>query len=350
MNNLNTSHFTDKLIVRQNDKKILDKINQNRDHFKDGLVWEAWIVSFRIWIANDNSEGVIDMCFPVGEDNSYGFSDAFEANLKKDSIGVFRLSRRDRGSDIPEHYFLIIEQNLLIPISMGAIIPYHGHVFGKGIVCKIANIKAKEFLFVLEGVEIISPFENEKFVSLESNESLPKNYQKREKKNIIDYKAKIKEGENEKLEFKSSARWDYKQSCVNKEIQKSILRTIAGFLNSNGGILLIGVDDDGNIMGIENDIKTIKKKNHDGYRLFLSNLISDNIGKQFNSYISIDFPNIDGYFVCSLIVKKSKNEVFLKDKNQNKFYIRTHNLTRELDSKETYEYISLHFKDKKLDI
>lgn len=346
MKNENIFHFIGKLIIRRDDKEILDKINLNRNVIEDGLVWEAWIVSFRIWLPNDCPEGIIDICYPVGEDNSYGFSDVLEANIIKDAIGVYRLSHRDRGSDIPKHFYSIIEQKLLLPISMGAIMPYHDHVFGKGMVCKIADIKAKEFHFALEEAEIISPLENEKLIGRELNESLPKNYEKKKIKNanIIDFKAMIKEGENEKREFKSSARWDYRQKCINKEIQKSILKTIVGFLNTSGGELLIGVDDDGNILGIESDIKTIKKKNLDGYRLFLSSLISDYIGKQFNSYISIDFPNIDCYFICSLVVKKAKIEAFLKDNNQNRFYIRTQNSTRELDPKETHDYISSHMK------
>ena len=154
----------------------------------------------------------------------------------------------------------------------------------------------------------------------------------------------IRDGENEKIEFKASARWDYRKSCVNKEIQKAILKTITGFLNSNGGTLLIGVDDERNVIGIENDIKSIRKKNLDGYRLFLSNLISDNIGKQLNSYVTIDFPSIDGKCVCSLVVRKSDSAAFLKDGGQNNFFIRTHNQTQELDSRETFEYISSRFK------
>lgn len=341
---MNTPNINDKLIISQNDKDILDILNQNRNHLEDGLVWEAWVVSLRIWLPNDDIEGVIDISFPVGEDSSFGFSDVLEASVKKDSIGVYRLYSRERGSDIPKHFISIIEQNLLIPVSMGAVIPYHGHVFGKGLVCKVADLKANQFRYVLENVEIISPYENGILVGLKENGSLPKNYKKRGKKETINYKEMIRDGENEKIEFKSSARWDYRKSCVNKEIQKAILKTITGFLNSNGGTLLIGVDDERNIIGIENDIKSIKKKNRDGYSLFLSNLISDNIGRRFNSYINIDFPNIDGKYVCSLVVKKSDSAAFFKDSNHNKFFIRTHNQTQELDSKETFEYISSRFK------
>jgi uncharacterized protein YaaQ len=341
---MNKLNFNDKLIINQNDKDILDKLNQNRNHLEEGLVWEAWIVSIRIWLPNNYIEGSIDISFPAGEDNSFGFLDALEADIKKDSMGVYRLHSRARGSDIPKHFIPIIENNLLIPVSMGSVIPYHGHVYGKAIVCKMANLKAKQFHYVLENVEIISPYENEIFVGLEENGSLPKNYKKRGEKETIDYKEMIVEGENETIEFKSSSRWDYRQRCVNKELQKSILKTITGFLNSNGGTLLIGIDDDGIIIGIENDIKSIKKQNLDGYRLFLTTLISDNIGKQFNSYIKIEFPNIDGKIICSIVVIKSDNAAFLKDKNQNKFFIRTHNQTQELDPKETFEYIPSRFK------
>ena len=341
---MSISNLKEKLIISQNDKDILDNINRDRNLLEDGLVWEAWIVSIRIWLPNDDIEGVIDICFPRGEDNSYGFSDVLEGYLKKDSIGVYKLYSRERGLDIPKHFIPIIEKNILIPISMGAIIPYHHHVYNKGIVCKVADIKAKQFRFVLENIEIISPYENNRLIGSDTNESIPKSYKKRIKEGIIDIRKLIREGENEKIEFKSSARWDYKQGGVNKQLQKSILKTITGFLNSNGGRLLIGIDDEGNIIGLENDIKTIKKKNLDGYKLFLGKIISDKIGKQINTYINISFPNIQGKLVCSLEVKKSEVAAFLKDNNQNKFFVRTHNQTQELDSKETVEYVSLRFK------
>ena len=334
-----------KLTIRQDDKEILNQINLNRNLVEDGLIWEAWIVSFRIWLPNDYPEGVIDICYPVGEDNTYGFLDVLEAIIKKDSIGVYRLSPRNRGEDIPKHFYSIIDQNLLLPISMGAIIPYQGHVFGKGMVCKVADIKTKTYHFILEEVEIISPLEHAIFIGSEIEESLPEYYENIESnKYVIDYKGIIEKGENEKREFKSSARWDYKRNCLNKEIHKSILKTIAGFLNTSGGELFIGVDDDGNILGLEKDIKTLKKKNLDGYRLFLSSLISDYIGKEFNLYTSIEFPDISGYNICLIRIKESKKEAFVKDNNKNKFYIRTQNSTRELDPKETYEYISSHRK------
>jgi predicted HTH transcriptional regulator len=56
------------------------------------------------------------------------------------------------------------------------------------------------------------------------------------------------------LEFKSSLRWGVPEGGVNKTLEKVIVKTIAGFLNSkDGGTLLIGVADNGTILGLEGD-------------------------------------------------------------------------------------------------
>jgi hypothetical protein len=67
----------------------------------------------------------------------------------------------------------------------------------------------------------------------------------------------IQEGESDELEFKSSLRWDYKQGKVNKELEGVIVKTVSAFANSDGGTLLIGVDDDGNALGIEKDLLSL---------------------------------------------------------------------------------------------
>ncbi len=207
-----------KLIITRKDKTIIDKINMKRDMIQDGVVWEAVIVSIRIWLPENSSEGVVDLCIPVTEDNSFGFKDKWEATVSKDTIGVYRLSDRGENKDIPKHFYSPIEKDMLIPVSMGAIIPYEQHVYGKGSIYKIANIKAKEWRLVLEDVEIISPFENAQFVGAIVDESLPTTYGKENKQKNADYKKMINQGESENVEFKSSARWDYNQDCKNKEM------------------------------------------------------------------------------------------------------------------------------------
>ncbi|PIP34501.1 hypothetical protein COX68_03935, partial [Candidatus Falkowbacteria bacterium CG_4_10_14_0_2_um_filter_41_15] len=114
------------------------------------------------------------------------------------------------------------------------------------------------------------------------------------KDDINDYIALISGGENDSVEFKSSLRWDYNQKNTNKVMEYIIAKTISAFLNSNGGKLLIGVSDDGKILGLENDYKTVKSGNKDGFLLQLTQIINNYLGKEFNHYISIRIIEIDG--------------------------------------------------------
>ncbi len=63
----------------------------------------------------------------------------------------------------------------------------------------------------------------------------------------------IAEGESDELEFKATLRWDLKEAGVNKKLEEVIIKTIAAFANSQGGTLLIGVADDGDVIGLEPD-------------------------------------------------------------------------------------------------
>lgn len=77
---------------------------------------------------------------------------------------------------------------------------------------------------------------------------------------ILDVEALIGLEEGEGLEFKSSARWDYREGKPNKALEATIVKTVAGFLNGKGGVLLIGVNDDGDVLGLESDYRTLGKR------------------------------------------------------------------------------------------
>ena len=158
---------------------------------------------------------------------------------------------------------------------------------------------------------------------------------------VSDY---IKLGESSAVEFKSTLRWDLIQNNVNKDLEKVIIKTIVGFLNSEGGILLIGVSDDGNVVGIEKDLETLKKKDIDGFQQLLVHLITNYLGVEYVSYIKINFEEVDNKQVCIVEVDNSPQPVFVKEQNTKEFYIRAGNLTKLLDSEETYNYIQIHWQ------
>lgn len=68
----------------------------------------------------------------------------------------------------------------------------------------------------------------------------------------------IAAGENQQVKFKSTLRWDLRQFKPNKTLEDVIAKTIAGFMNTQGGHLIIGVDDEGSILGLEQDYGTLK--------------------------------------------------------------------------------------------
>ena len=77
-------------------------------------------------------------------------------------------------------------------------------------------------------------------------------------------------GESETLEFKSSARWNYKAKQFDKKLEQMIVKTVCGFMNHDGGTLLIGVNDDGSPVGLQPDYGTLGAKgDRDGFELFL---------------------------------------------------------------------------------
>ncbi|MHA1250872.1 MAG: GmrSD restriction endonuclease domain-containing protein [Candidatus Helarchaeota archaeon] len=189
--------------------------------------------------------------------------------------------------------------------------------------------------------------ERRKMISKEINKYIS-NFVSREK--LVEEKEEsvlnlIQLGESDVLEFKSSVRWDYFQEKINKALELAIIKTIAGFMNSEGGILLIGVNDDGEIIGIEKDLETLKKKNLDGFQLLIIDIISKYVGKEFANYIKLRFETVNENIVCIVNVKKNSSEpVFVKFQGKKEFYIRFGNSTRLLDSEETYKYIYEHWR------
>ncbi len=162
----------------------------------------------------------------------------------------------------------------------------------------------------------------------------------------------LKEDENRYLEFKSSARWDYRQEKTNPELEKVILKTLAAFGNTDGGILLIGVDDDKNIIGLENDFKTLKKSTADYYEIHLRNILHNHMGVRYVSKnVRMQFENYDNQnIVCAIKILAANEPVFLKFKNKNgqteeKFFVRSGNSSQEIVSiAEINDYINTRFK------
>lgn len=118
------------------------------------------------------------------------------------------------------------------------------------------------------------------------------------------------------LEYKSTLRWDIRAKSAKTGIpEKAVIKTIAGFLNSDyGGTLLIGVADDGEIYGLEADYASFSKRGQRGDRdLFgqhLQNLLIRRLGDAAASLVSWEFHTVDGHDVCRVSIEPADFPVF----------------------------------------
>lgn len=173
-------------------------------------------------------------------------------------------------------------------------------------------------------------------------------------KNEEEWKKLISNGENENLEFKSSMRWDMVKECKNTVLENVIIKTIGAFSNSEGGILAIGIDDNGTVLGLEKDYSTLQKQNKDGFELHLRELLNGACGiSNTAKNIKMEFPILDEKEICVVIVYPSSSPVYTKivdpkKGKTEKFYIRSGNSSRELEQiSDVTGYIMSHFKNKK---
>jgi ribosomal protein S19E (S16A) len=177
---------------------------------------------------------------------------------------------------------------------------------------------------------------------LENCRNYLRNIKNRIYKENIDIRTKISLGESYNLEFKSSLWWDYYQEKKNRELEKPVVKTIAGFLNSKGGTLLIGVDDDGNILGLSNDYRLCgKNQNRDDFLLTLENVISNHFKNSVHHFLDKKIEVVDNKEICVIKVSTSKDPVYL---DTGEFYIRTSARTINLNTEDAIDYIKYHFK------
>jgi hypothetical protein len=153
----------------------------------------------------------------------------------------------------------------------------------------------------------------------------------------------IRLGENESLEMKSTLRFDLREGVVNKNLEHVIAKTISAFLNANGGNLIIGVDDNGNVLGLEKDLETLSKKDVDGFELHLRQIISKYLEGSYEKHLKISFPVIDEKAICLVKIAKSGKPVFVSHEGKDSFYVRIGNSSIPKNRQEQSEYEKLHW-------
>ena len=161
-------------------------------------------------------------------------------------------------------------------------------------------------------------------------------YYKLLKKGIVSI---INEGENENVEFRKSLRYDFHRGSVNKNFEHLFLRAIAGFLNNNGGMMILGVDTDGEFVGLANDYFTLSRKDKKGFEQKIIELITTKIGGDLCPLLSFTFHRVADFEICSISIEPAHRPVYLKEGNRTVFYLRSGNVSKALTTQETVDYL-----------
>ena len=157
-------------------------------------------------------------------------------------------------------------------------------------------------------------------------------------------------GESQTLEFKSSARWNSHTGGVDKRLEHVVVKTVCGLLNAEGGKLLIGVNDNAEVLGIQADIGTLgSKASRDGYELLLRQLLERSLSVPTAGIVQIGFERVDGTEVCIVTVASSGKPVFAKPLEGGaghiEFWLRVGNATRQLHGDDMLDYKNSHWGD-----
>ncbi len=146
-------------------------------------------------------------------------------------------------------------------------------------------------------------------------------------------------GESGKVEYKSTLRRNLATGQADPKIENSALKTIAGFMNGEGGVLLIGVDDNRMVLGIEAD----GFADEDKMTLHLGNLIKARLGQANIMYVDSRYESADNRKVLVVTTRPASKPVFLSDGSTEKFYVRTMASTTELMGSDAQHFIQERF-------
>ncbi len=152
-------------------------------------------------------------------------------------------------------------------------------------------------------------------------------------------------GESHRLEFKSTLRWNLHTNKADRKIENQCLKTVAAYLNSEGGLLLIGVSDEGRPLGLDTD----SFASEDKLLLHWHNLLKECLGAQFSDRVRSDILGLEGDSVLAVQCLGAGKPVFFRRDNEEAFFVRVGNSTQALKPSEILAYTERRFASDKPD-
>lgn len=255
-----------------------------------------------------------------------GFKDRTRINAVANRAVLGRKPPRNRRNLSPDEYLAEIEERQPGALQAQAV-PMRRELW-----------KTEKFLeFLAERRRLLADAMND-FIASWTPEIAPDAIDERGARRLM------AEGENAAVEFKSSLRWDRRDHRVNKALERAVVKTLAGFLNADGGTLLIGVNDAGAPLGVGADYRSLRKQNRDGFELHLGQIVERDLGEAAAaSFLTVNFHKIDGEDICQVSIEPSDHPIYVEQPDQATFYVRNGNATTALPVNEAVTYIGRHW-------
>ncbi|MCF8003848.1 MAG: ATP-binding protein [Chromatiaceae bacterium] len=149
----------------------------------------------------------------------------------------------------------------------------------------------------------------------------------------------IGRGESAHLEFKSTMRLNLRSGKNDKAIELAWLKGVAAFLNSEGGILLLGVADDGEVLGLAGD----GFANDDKCLLHFKNLVNQHLGAEAMRHLRFRLFALGDKQIGAIECEPAETPVYLRPGNGESFLIRTGPSNSELPISRALSYIESRF-------
>jgi energy-coupling factor transporter ATP-binding protein EcfA2 len=157
----------------------------------------------------------------------------------------------------------------------------------------------------------------------------------------------VAQGEGQMVGFKSALRYSLKDEKEDLGLERVIAEELCGFMNTReGGVLLIGVDDEGGILGLEHDFSVLRatKRSEDAFKLALSNILTSYLElDHWQNIKSVDFVDCDGKLVCAVSVLPASRPTYCLSGQRHEIHVRVGNQTRNLDAREAVEFVRERF-------
>ena len=140
----------------------------------------------------------------------------------------------------------------------------------------------------------------------------------------------VSSAESESLEFKETGRYCLREKARRSYVEESVLKTVAAFLNTgSGGDLLIGVGDDGKLMGLGKDLSLFKGASTDEFERWLT---KDLLGRKLGTdvvamFVGVKFPIVRGIQICWVKVRRADRPIKTAD---GLYYLRLGNQTLKM--------------------